>query len=682
MMHCPSSDRLQQLLADRLAGADAEAVEAHVETCSSCQQALEKLTGDADSRNQKQADPPDDDSRPLSDPLRREGVVEAPGGDFLRRLEKQPPAGAWPSPGPENAAKIPNRPAAPLAKPLSPEGTTIDVHNGAPEERIKVRLVPESSRPHLTTEIQALLRKRLLVIYTICAAAVGGLFVLGCVAEAVVWSVLPDFAATNIWYPESVEIGALIALGFNWFWVGTWVVLAAILRSRRRLSLRQLRVMELIGFGGLALYNAGFTFAGFHSNVLVGHVSPDAQGMIEAACTVSILWFSLMVIYGMYIPNTWCRCAAVVGAMALTPIAIGAAAWSFGRGPESGLQVIFWGELGWWMAFGAAIAIYGSHKISLLRQEAFEARKLGQYRLKQRLGAGGMGEVYLAEHALLRRPCAIKLIRPERAGDPSTLRRFEREVQATAALTHPNTVEIFDYGHAADGTFYYVMEYLPGLSLENVVERHGPLPPERAVHLLRQVCGALQEAHAIGLIHRDVKPGNVLVCERGGRHDVVKLLDFGLVRIAAESGREAGDVKLTQEGAITGTPAYMSPEQAAGKADLDGRSDLYSLGAVAYFLLTGRPPFVRKTAVQTLAAHLSEAVVAPGRCRPEVPADLNAVVLRCLEKDPARRFPDAESLDRDLARCGCTGQWSRERAGDWWRGRLETAPAGADRPTV
>ena len=186
-----------------------------------------------------------------------------------------------------------------------------------------------------------------------------------------------------------------------------------------------------------------------------------------------------------------------------------------------------------------------------------------------------MGEVYLAEHVLLRRPCALKLIRPERAGDPKNLRRFEREVQATATLTHPNTVQVYDYGHTDDGTFYYVMEYLPGLTLEELVKRHGPLPPARAIHFLRQVCGALEEAHAVGLIHRDIKPGNVIVCERGGVHDVAKLLDFGLVLSPVS---EADGEKLTQDGAIAGTPAYMSPEQAGGQDDVDARSDIYSLG--------------------------------------------------------------------------------------------------------
>jgi serine/threonine-protein kinase len=338
------------------------------------------------------------------------------------------------------------------------------------------------------------------------------------------------------------------------------------------------------------------------------------------------------------------------------------------------LLVIFLLETAFVMVLFSAIAVYGSHRIHVLGQQALEARKLGQYRLKRLLGAGGMGEVYLAEHVLLKRPCALKVIRPERAGDPRNLARFEREVQATAALTHPNTVEVFDYGHAADGTFYYVMEYLPGLSLEELVKQHGPLPPARAVHLLRQVCGALQEAHAAGLIHRDIKPGNIIVGRRGGLCDVAKLLDFGLVRA---HGLNPDGQQLTQEGAVAGTPAYMSPEQATGLGDLDGRSDIYSLGAVAYFLLTGQPPFVRGSAVQALAAHLGEAVVPPDRLRADVPADLQAVLLRCLEKEPGRRFPDAASLEQALAQCGCAAGWTQEQAAAWWR-----AAAAETRPPV
>jgi serine/threonine-protein kinase len=200
-----------------------------------------------------------------------------------------------------------------------------------------------------------------------------------------------------------------------------------------------------------------------------------------------------------------------------------------------------------------------------------------------------MGEVYLAEHRLLKRPCAVKLNHPERAGDAAALHRFEREVRATAQLTHPNTVEIYDYGHAEDGTFYYVMEYLPGLDLDDLVTRYGPVPPARAVHFLRQLCGTSQKAHAAGLVHRDIKPGNVLVCRHGGRHDVAKLLDFGLVQAAGARGDDPS--RLTATGAVVGTPAYMAPEQARGAEAADVRSDLYSLGALGYFLSAGRPPF-------------------------------------------------------------------------------------------
>jgi eukaryotic-like serine/threonine-protein kinase len=262
------------------------------------------------------------------------------------------------------------------------------------------------------------------------------------------------------------------------------------------------------------------------------------------------------------------------------------------------------------------------------------------------LGAGGMGEVYLAKHALLRRPCAIKLIRPERARNLQDLRRFEREVQATATLTHPNTVQVFDYGHAEDGTFYYVMEYLPGLTLEQLVQQYGPLPPLRAVHLLRQVCAALREAHEIGLIHRDIKPSNVMVCERGGQHDTVKLLDFGLVLPPPGAPDD-----LTQESTLAGTPAYMSPEQAGNQEGIDARSDVYSVGALAYFLLTGAPPFAGRSLVQVLAAHLHESPAPLTQHRLDVPPDLQAVVMRCLAKDPAERFVDAESLEAALANC-------------------------------
>jgi serine/threonine-protein kinase len=322
-------------------------------------------------------------------------------------------------------------------------------------------------------------------------------------------------------------------------------------------------------------------------------------------------------------------------------------------------------ETGVLVAIAVAVAVFGSYRIHALQEQAMEAKQLGQYKLNKRLGAGGMGEVYLAEHTLLRRPCAVKLIRPEQTSDAANLARFEREVRAMARLTHWNTAEVFDYGHAEDGTFYYVMEYLPGPNLEALVNRHGPLPAGRAVHFLRQVCRALREAHGVGMLHRDVKPSNVLACERGGVWDVAKLLDFGLVQCVSCLGKDAD--KLTVHGAILGSPPYMSPEQAAGKADLDPRSDIYGVGAVAYFLLTGRPPFERETAMLLLMAHAYDPVVPPSRLRPDVPADLEAVVLRCLAKKPEDRYSDADALEKALAGCAAAGDWTEEAAAAWWR---------------
>jgi serine/threonine-protein kinase len=255
------------------------------------------------------------------------------------------------------------------------------------------------------------------------------------------------------------------------------------------------------------------------------------------------------------------------------------------------------------------------------------------------------------------------------------LQRFEREVQAMTRLTHWNVVEVFDYGRTDDGTFYYVMEYLPGLTLDELVKQHGPLSPGRAVHLLRQVCAALREAHAKGLVHRDLKPGNVIVGERGGVYDVAKLLDFGLVQ-----GPDLGDSadKLTQYGTLVGTPSYLSPEQARGSGDVGPASDLYSLGALGYFLLTGQPPFVRPSAVQTITAHITDPAIPPSQLRPEIPADLEQIILTCLEKDRDRRFPDGASLEQALGGCACAWAWSEADAGRWWQARMAEQSAAAD----
>jgi serine/threonine-protein kinase len=278
----------------------------------------------------------------------------------------------------------------------------------------------------------------------------------------------------------------------------------------------------------------------------------------------------------------------------------------------------------------------------------------------------------------MKRPCAIKVIRPAKAGDPKVLARFEREVRATAKLSHWNTIDIFDYGRAEDGTFYYVMEYLPGLNLNELVQRHGPMPAERAVHLVRQTCDALQEAHGAGLIHRDIKPANIFAAERGGVYDVAKLLDFGLAKPLSNL---TGAANLTQEGTITGSPLFMSPEQATGDSEPDARSDVYSLGGVLYFLLTGRPPFDDENPLKVMMAHANRDPVPPSELRGDVPADVEQVVLRCLAKRPQDRFQSTADLATALDDCETAGRWTRQHAAQWWR-EFSRTPAEVPEPSL
>ncbi|MFY9551954.1 MAG: serine/threonine-protein kinase, partial [Thermoanaerobaculia bacterium] len=283
-------------------------------------------------------------------------------------------------------------------------------------------------------------------------------------------------------------------------------------------------------------------------------------------------------------------------------------------------------------ALFCVFAILLSTKISKviygLRQTVREARRLGPYTLVEKIGEGGMGAVYRARHALLRRPTAIKILPPERAGQID-LARFEREVQMTSQLTSPHTVSIYDNGRTPDGLFYYAMEYLDGIDLEELVRRDGPMPPGRVVAVLRQVCEALGEAHRVGLIHRDVKPANILLCERGGKPDVAKVVDFGLVK--SVSGSEAG---VTLENTVPGTPHYMPPEALRTPDQIDARSDLYALGATAYFLLTGAPVFDGPP-TEVFAQHLKDGPVPPSkRSGGAIPPTLEALVLAALAKNP------------------------------------------------
>ena len=326
----------------------------------------------------------------------------------------------------------------------------------------------------------------------------------------------------------------------------------------------------------------------------------------------------------------------------------------------------------------AGLALLPTLILRRLHAQVEKARHMGSYQLVEILGHGGMGEVWRAQHDMLARPAAIKLIRPQGLGvgpgssAAALLARFEREAQATAALHSPHTVELYDFGVTPNGTFYYVMELLDGLDLEQLVGRFGPVPAERAVHFLLQMCDSLEDAHHAGLVHRDVKPANVYVCRSGVKRDVVKLLDFGLVKPTWTA--EGQDQALTGRGAITGTPAYLAPELALGNQPIDGRADLYALGCVAYWLLTGLRVFEADSPLQVMMQHIQTMPIAPSRrAGLFVPRDLEELILWCLQKQPDRRPASAAEVARHLASCRLDARWTQERARAWWDEHLGPA---------
>ncbi len=329
-----------------------------------------------------------------------------------------------------------------------------------------------------------------------------------------------------------------------------------------------------------------------------------------------------------------------------------------------------------WLMLGVALAVMTSGVTYGLREAVREARQLGQYTLEEKIGRGGMGEVHRARHALLRRPVAVKLLPPEHSGGVSA-ERFEREVQLTALLTHPNTVAIYDYGRTEDDRFYYVMELLDGINLERLVDDEGAQPPARVVHILRQVTGALAEAHDLSLIHRDIKPANVILTRRGGRADVVKVVDFGLVK-DLEADPATG---LTADNTLTGTPLYLAPEAIRSAQGVGTHSDLYAVGALGYFLLTGQPVFGGETVVEVCGHHLHTTPVPPSeRLGQPVPAALEALILSCLEKDPADRPPSAKALLERLEQLPGVSRWTQAEALERWEqraARCDLPEAGA-----
>ena len=333
--------------------------------------------------------------------------------------------------------------------------------------------------------------------------------------------------------------------------------------------------------------------------------------------------------------------------------------------PLAILQWTFWIMFGLLILSASAIFVFTIIVARMQREArkaAVEAQQLGQYTLERKLGKGAMGVVYRGYHAMLRRPTAIKMLDIDKVNNDS-VQRFEREVQITCQLNHPNTIAIYDYGRTPEGVFYYAMEYLDGVSLQALVERYGPLPEARVIHILLQICGSLQEAHSMGLVHRDIKPANIMLNRRGGEPDVIKVLDFGLVK-AVDNDRQAG---LTSDRSLTGTPLYMSPEAIQSPETVDPRSDLYAVGAVGYFLLTGQTVFDSDSIVELCQKHLTALPESPSqRLGAVISRELEDALLACLEKSPFKRPPTARELAKRLLRCATARAWSPEEADAWW----------------
>jgi serine/threonine-protein kinase len=510
--------------------------------------------------------------------------------------------------------------------------------------------IVEGSLASLTGETETLRRRRLF------AAAI---FMTAAFAVLLVWVFASDNPATLTAEGSrySLRVG-LIALRCL-----LAAAVAGLLASELPLSPRQLRIVEYVLFLGVTLI---FMIAQYFVGLDLMHRGPDYVPMLLAFIKDGVIQtLAIMMIYGTLIPNRPAVAARVLVAMFILPVATiflirlspdaALVVAQLGAAEESGSNILFLG-------IATALAIYCSFLLNGLRTQLHEARKFGQYQLVERLGQGGMGEVYLAEHALLKRPCALKLIKQDVGADPVVQARFEREVQSAARLAHPNTIEIYDYGHTDDGTLYYVMEYLRGLSLSDLVRRAGPLPAGRVIYLFRQVCAGLAEAHALGIVHRDLKPANVFVAVHGGESDVAKVLDFGLVKLTKQPDAAA----LTSDMMVSGTPLYMAPEQAVGDRALDARADIYALGAMMYFALTGEPPFTGENAFAVMMAHGRDPVVPPSQKIPGVPEDLERVVLLCLAKKPTERYQSVKALGEALAACAASGDWDAGKADRWW----------------
>lgn len=425
-------------------------------------------------------------------------------------------------------------------------------------------------------------------------------------------------------------------------------------------------IFEVIGAFGIAMTS------------LYGAFPVWSEELLESVGYVGIPWECVLILlFPLVALNTPRRVlVASLAAASMGPLAVAISKVTGATSPDA--SPMFFAKYFLFTTYLCAfIAFLVSRIIFRAGMRLKKAREIGQYQMEELLGRGGMGEVWRARHRLLARPAAIKLIRADVLGGNEAqrltlIRRFEREAQATARLRSTHTISVYDFGVTEQGVFYYVMELLDGIDLDSFVKRFGPLRPARTISLLRQVCHSLMEAHERGMVHRDIKPANLYLCRLGPDHDFVKVLDFGLVKSPRKTVANA--TQLTQEGISFGTPGFMAPEMATGSAETDGRSDLYALGCVAYWLLTGGPVFEGDTPLATVLHHIQTEPVPPShRSEIEIPSDLEEIVLACLAKEPARRPQTARELDQRLARCQTENPWTPEQAAEWWALHLPTA---------
>lgn len=432
---------------------------------------------------------------------------------------------------------------------------------------------------------------------------------------------------------------------------GCWIALW----RRPTLSLTQLRWIE-----ATIVVSTGILAASVYARLMMETTQRgDAVTLISVHNWNYFTWTVIIMVYGVLMPNTWIRAAVILLPLAIVPTLVMVAVEWFDPAATRLLAKDTFGRPfpTCWVA--AIVSVFAAHSMHQSRIAAVSAKQLVQYRLTRLIGSGGMANVYEAEHQMMRRPAAIKLIHPD--GDEKSMQRFEREVIATAKLSHPHTIEVYDFGRTSDGIFFLAMELLPGMSLEEMVKRFGTLPPSRIIHFARQICGALSEAHAIGLVHRDVKPANIFASRRGGIDDFAKLLDFGVAR-----SLDVADLPGTTTDLIAGTPDYMSPEQSLSPVTIDGRSDLYGLGVTMFYLAAAQRPIRRSTPLETMIAHQNEPPMSLRSIAPSVAEDFAEIVMQCLEKNPNDRPATAEELSRRLGQCRDAGAWTDDDAAHWW----------------